>query len=63
MIHGDACFAYFNKIWGIPSCLALVSLLALLGVMTLGGVIYVLGTVRGHRPQWPSVEPANRPTR
>src|SRR5262249_50601479 len=19
MIHGDACFAYFNKIWGIPS--------------------------------------------
>jgi len=17
-IHGDACFAYFNKIWGIP---------------------------------------------
>jgi hypothetical protein len=30
------------------SCLALVSLLALLGVMILGGVIYVLGTVRGH---------------
>jgi hypothetical protein len=29
------------------SCLALVSLLALLGVMTLGGVIYVLGTARG----------------
>jgi len=21
MIHGDACFAYFNKIWGIPSAL------------------------------------------
>jgi hypothetical protein len=20
MIHGDACFAYFNKIWGIPVC-------------------------------------------
>jgi hypothetical protein len=18
MIHGDACFAYFNKVWGIP---------------------------------------------
>jgi hypothetical protein len=18
--HGDACFAYFNKIWGIPTC-------------------------------------------
>jgi hypothetical protein len=18
--HGDACFAYFNKIWGIPEC-------------------------------------------
>src|SRR5260370_6786827 len=37
--------------------------LALLGVMTLGGVIHVLGTVRAHRPQWPSVEPANSPTR
>ena len=22
IIHGDACFAYFNKIWGIPSGLA-----------------------------------------
>jgi hypothetical protein len=43
------------------SCLALLSLLALLG--TLGGVIHVLGTVRAHRPQWPSVEPANSPTR
>jgi hypothetical protein len=21
MIHGDACFAYFNKIWGIPKAL------------------------------------------
>jgi hypothetical protein len=20
MINGNACFAYFNKIWGIPSC-------------------------------------------
>jgi len=19
IIHGDACFAYFNKIWGIPN--------------------------------------------
>jgi hypothetical protein len=19
IIHGDACFAYFNKIWGIPT--------------------------------------------
>jgi hypothetical protein len=19
IIHGDACFAYFNKIWGIPA--------------------------------------------
>jgi hypothetical protein len=19
MVHGDACFAYFNKIWGIPA--------------------------------------------
>ena len=22
MIHGDACFAYFNKIWGIPGVFA-----------------------------------------
>jgi hypothetical protein len=43
------------------SCLALLSLLALLGVMTLGGVIHVLGTVRAHRPQWPSVEPGEHP--
>jgi len=21
IIHGDACFAYFNKIWGIPEAL------------------------------------------
>ena len=20
IIHGEACFAYFNKIWGIPGC-------------------------------------------
>jgi hypothetical protein len=26
MIHGDACFAYFNKIWGIPSVTSLVGL-------------------------------------
>jgi hypothetical protein len=43
------------------SCLALVSLLALLGVMMLGGVIHLLGTVRAHRPLWPTVEPANKP--
>jgi hypothetical protein len=23
IIHGDACFAYFNKIWGIPVKLGL----------------------------------------
>jgi hypothetical protein len=22
IIHGDACFAYFNKIWGIPRTVA-----------------------------------------
>jgi hypothetical protein len=22
MIHGDACFPYFNKIWGIPAIVA-----------------------------------------
>jgi hypothetical protein len=23
IIHGDACFAYFNKIWGIPPALTI----------------------------------------
>jgi hypothetical protein len=27
MIHGDACFAYFNKIWGIPPKLGRLPLL------------------------------------
>jgi len=40
------------------SCLAFLSLLALLGVMTLGAVVPVVGIVRAHRLQWPSVEPA-----
>ena len=43
------------------SCLAFLSLLALLGVATLGAVIQVLGTVRARWPQWPSVEQANNP--
>jgi len=30
---------------------------ALLGIMTLGGVIHVLGTVRARRPQWPPKRP------
>src|SRR5215471_18720068 len=41
------------------SCLALLSLLALLGVMTLGAVIH--GTVRARWPQWRGVEQANNP--
>jgi len=45
------------------SCLTLLSLLAFLGLMALGGVIHVLGTVMAHRPQWPSVEPTKIPTR
>jgi len=24
MIHGNACFAYFNKIWGIPTAIVLI---------------------------------------
>ena len=35
------------------SCLGLLALLALLAVLTLGGVIHVVGTVRGRRPQCP----------
>jgi hypothetical protein len=41
------------------SCLAFLSWLALLGVMTLGAVINVIGIARGGGPQWPRVEPAN----
>jgi hypothetical protein len=41
------------------SCLALLSWLALLGVVTLGAVINVIGIARAARPQWPRVEPAN----
>jgi|GraSoi2013_100cm_1033763.scaffolds.fasta_scaffold65927_2 hypothetical protein len=33
------------------SCLAFLSSLALLSVMTLGGIIRVLGTVKARRPQ------------
>jgi hypothetical protein len=41
------------------SCLALLTWLALLGVVTLGAIIYVVGIARAGRPQWPRVEPAN----
>jgi hypothetical protein len=43
------------------SCLAFLGLLALLGVMTLGAVIYPLGAVRARWPQWPGVEQVNKP--
>ena len=42
-------------------CLAFLSLLALLGVATLGPVIHVLGAIRARWPQWLSVEQANNP--
>jgi len=38
------------------SCLALLSLLALFGIMTLGAVIHVLGTVRSR-----GIEQADNP--
>jgi hypothetical protein len=41
------------------SCLAFLSWLAFLGVMTLGAVINVIGIARAGRPQWPRVEPAD----
>src|SRR5215471_18271418 len=43
-------------------CLAFLSLLESLGVMTLGAVIHVVGIVKAHRLQWPSVEPAKSST-
>ena len=45
----------------LSCCLAFLSLLAFLGVMTLGAVIHVLGTVRARWPQWRGVEQANNP--
>jgi hypothetical protein len=42
-------------------CLALLSLLAFLGVMTLGAAIHVLGTVRACWSQWRGVEQATNP--
>jgi hypothetical protein len=40
------------------SCLAFLSWLALLGVMTLGAVINVITTVKAGGRQWPGVEAA-----
>jgi hypothetical protein len=41
------------------SCLAFLSWLALLGIMTLGAVIEVIGIARAGGPQWPRVERAD----
>jgi hypothetical protein len=41
------------------SCLAFLSWLALLSVMTLGAVIKVIGIARAGGPQWPRVEPTD----
>jgi hypothetical protein len=41
------------------SCLAFLSGLALLGVMTLGTVINVIGIARAAWPQWHRVEPVD----
>jgi hypothetical protein len=35
------------------SCLAFLTLLALLAVVTRAGVIHVVGTLSARRPQWP----------
>src|SRR6185312_4859270 len=39
------------------SCLALLTWLALLGVVTLGAIIHVVGIARAGRPFWPRVQP------
>jgi hypothetical protein len=41
------------------SCLAFLSWLAFLGVMTLGAAINVIGIARAGGRQWPRGEPAN----
>jgi hypothetical protein len=41
------------------SCLAFLSWLALLGVMTLGAVINVIGMARAGGPQWRRVQPVS----
>jgi hypothetical protein len=45
------------------SCLAFLSWLALLGVMTLGAIIHVIGIARADGAQWPRVERANSSVR
>jgi hypothetical protein len=47
----------------LSCCLAFLSLLAFLGVMTIGAVIHVVGIARAGRQQWPRVEPANSSAR
>ena len=44
IIHGDACFAYFNKIWGIPTNSGM-----LVPIETIGDIIqgYVHLLIRG----------------
>jgi len=43
----------------LSCCLGFLSLLAFLGIMTLGAVIHVVAIARTGRPQWPRAEPAN----
>jgi hypothetical protein len=43
----------------LSCCLGFLSLLAFLGVMTLGAVIHIVAVARTGRPQWPRTEPAN----
>jgi hypothetical protein len=46
MIHGDACFAYFNKIWGIPRVRAQTALdNSGTGASLLGGVTPIIPTI------------------
>jgi hypothetical protein len=44
----------------LSCCLGFLSLLAFLGVMTLGAVIHVIGIARANGPQWPRVEPVKQ---
>ena len=46
IIHGDACFAYFNKIWGTPCrTIILAFVIALAGLVVIAGGALELSTL------------------
>jgi hypothetical protein len=51
IIHGDACFAYFNKIWGIPTVNSGRDKHLLLSAIGLAALVQQLETQEGKDPR------------